>query len=115
MWRILRVAAIVWLAVAMLNATAGICLCSGQGPDSPADHPGSRGCCHRRALVVSGTEASCCQIEYVPHTATSPDVVVVAQPVFASTPILNLDTRVDAPSAMAAAYSPSPPLRILRV
>jgi len=115
MWRVLRVAAIVFLAVAMLNATAGVCLCRHNGPDSPVDQPGSRSCCHRSALVVSGTGTSCCQIENVPHAATSPDVVVVAQPVFASTPVVALDTRVDAPSVMTLAFNPSPPGRVLRV
>jgi len=115
MWRVLRIAAIVWLAVAMLNATAGVCLCRGQGPDSPADQPGSHNCCHRAALVVSGTGTSCCQIENVPHAATSPDLVVVAQPVFASTPVLELATCINAPFVKALACSSSPPGRILRV
>jgi hypothetical protein len=115
MWRVLRVTAIVFMAVAMLNATAGVCLCRDKDHDSPAGQAGSRSCCHRSALVVSGTGTSCCQIENAPHTATSPDVVVVAQPAFASTPVVALDIRVDAPSVMALAYSPSPPGRILRV
>ena len=115
MWRILRVAAIVLLACAVLNATAGVCLCRDQGPDSPADQPGSHSCCHRSALVISGTGTSCCQIENVPHAATSPDLVVVAQPVFASTPVPELDACIDAPSLKALACGSSPPGRILRV
>lgn len=103
------------LAAAMLNATAGVCLCRGQGPDSPADQPGFHGCCHRQALVVSGTATSCCQIENVPHAATSPDVVVVAQPVFASTPVFDLDVFIGAPFVKALACSASPPGPILRV
>jgi hypothetical protein len=81
----------------------------------PADQPGSHNCCHRAALVVSGTGTSCCQIENVPHAATSPDLVVVAQPVFASTPVLELATCINAPFVKALACSSSPPGRILRV
>jgi len=115
MWRVLRVAAIVFLAVALLNATEGLCLCRDKGPDSPADQTGSHDCCHRRALVVSNAGTSCCQIDKVPHTATPSDVVVVTPPPSALTPIAALDTRIDQPAVMALAYSPSPPVGVLRV
>ncbi len=115
MWRVLRVAAVAYLAMAMINATAGVCLCRDKGPDSPADQTGSHTCCHRSQLVLSGTATPCCQIQNVPHTATSPDVVVVAQPVFASTPMIDVDTRTIAPAVMALACNASPPGRVLRV
>ena len=115
MWRVLRGSAIAFLAVALLNATAGICLCRDRGPDSTADQAGSHSCCHRSVLVLSGIGTSCCQIGKVPHTATSPDVVVAAQPAFSSTPVLALDAHVDARALTTPCFNPSPPGRLLRV
>jgi len=115
MCRVLRTVAIVVLAMAMLNATTGLCLCHTRGAVSLPDQAESRSCCHRSAVTVSATDITCCQIQNVPHTATSPDVVVVMQPALDSTPIIELDTRVNVPAVMALACSPSPPGRVLRV
>lgn len=115
MIRVLRIGAIVVLAAAMLNATTGLCLCRTKGPVSASDQTASHSCCHRPAVTVSAIGTMCCQIQNVPHTATSPDVVVVMQPALESAPITELDTRVSAPAVMALACSPSPPGRVLRV
>jgi hypothetical protein len=115
MWRALRVVGIVVLTFAMLNATAGVCLCRDKGPDSLADRAGSRSCCHRTGLMIGGTGTSCCQIENVPHSATSPEVVVIAQPLLTSMPAFAPDVRVDAPPVVMPACRLSPPGRVLRV
>jgi hypothetical protein len=116
MSRVLRAAAIVWLSVAMLNATAGVCLCGDTSSDARDDQAPADSCCQRHGLSIAGAGTSCCQIEHVPHTATASDVVVVAQPVTTSTPLVAGDRRTDAGLVLLTPdFNPSPPGRVLRV
>jgi hypothetical protein len=105
------------LAVALLNASAGLCFCD-HGPVLPGEPPSSAGCCHGPGS--SGTTSvaaagSCCQLESVESAAT-PVVAVQLAPPTAITALAEARSSVEVrPFAAAVLSGSSPPLFALRI
>ena len=101
------------LAVALLDASAGLCFCH-RGPASPGAAPASHGCCHEQG--ASGQTAlkaatACCSGESAESAATPSPAVHLAPPATPSVAVVVCRASGEARSFMAAAlpgFSPTP-------
>jgi hypothetical protein len=113
----IRFAGIALLAVALLNASAGLCSCH-RGQDSPVGRIG-HSCCHpagdEDALAVRAVP-TCCHIEAAQRDMTATDAVTLATsaPRFENLPPAAGDEAVVS-HTLAPAPAPSPPVRVLRL
>ena len=106
------------LAVALLNASAGLCFCH-RGPVAPGADAGSGGCCHgpgRTDLPAVNAPMACCHIESAESAATPAAAIQIAPPTVAVTAVADF-----APVAHVVPVVPgtlpavSPPLFALRI
>jgi len=115
---LLRPLGVAALAVALMNASAGLCFCH-LGPARPGAPPVPQGCCH--GPETSGTAAvaaasACCHIESAESTATAAVAVQLAPPApeFATLDHAHFTPR-PAIAASVALPGASPPLFVLRI
>jgi hypothetical protein len=106
------------LAVALLNASAGLCFCH-RGPVAPGADAGSGGCCHgpgRTDLPAVSAPMACCHIESAESAVTPVVVVKLAPPAVALTsPADHSPAAVVASVVFGTSQSASPPLFALRI
>ena len=117
MGRTLKAIAILALAVAMLNASPGLCFCRHAAAESTSGDSGEHSCCHRTTPTIGGTGSACCQIDRAERNATAQDfefaadaapltVVPIADPLFTAA------RRVQVPVVPSDS---SPPVQHLRL
>jgi len=99
------------LALALLDASAGLCFCH-LGPARPGAPPVPQGCCH--GPETSGTAAvaaasSCCHIESAESAATPVVAVQLAPPAAAVTAVSGEPPTVATLPFAATTLSGSPP------
>ncbi len=115
---LLRTLGVAVLAVALLNASAGLCFCH-RGPVAPGADQGSAACCHGPQAAAGTTlerPASCCQIESAEASATPVAAAQLAPPAAVFTPVaLAVCTAGSLPVVAAALASSSPPIFALRI
>jgi hypothetical protein len=115
---LVRTLGVALLAVALMNASAGLCFCH-RGPALPGDLASSHGCCH--GSDVSGTTvvkavSTCCQIESAESAATPAAAVQLAPPAAVVTHVaLAVFLSDSLPPVAAALPSSSPPIFALRI
>jgi hypothetical protein len=115
---LLRTLGVAVLALALMNASAGLCFCH-RGPVLPGDEPSSAGCCHGPeapgSLVVRAA-GSCCHIESTESEATPVVAIQFALPASLSSAVIDAVPAAEAlPVAGAALAGHSPPPDVLRV
>ena len=106
------------LALALMNASAGLCFCH-RGPTPAGGSRSPGGCCHEAnasgSAAVKGA-SSCCHIESAESAATPAVAVQLAQPAAAATPLVGAAPALQAAPFLAAALQGSPPaLLVLRI
>jgi hypothetical protein len=113
-----RAVGVAVLALALMNASAGLCFCH-RGPVIPGDEPSSAGCCHgpqasnETALSSAG---SCCHIESADPSATPAGAIQFAPPAAVATLLLGAPaTGATAPVITTVRIGTSPPLFALRI
>jgi hypothetical protein len=113
----LKAIAILALAVAMLNASPGLCFCRHAIADAASGDAGDHSCCHRSSPTLSNTGFACCQIDRAERQATSPDSASAMDATPAS-PISVVGLSSTAPRTLhgpVVAVDHSPPVQHLRV
>ena len=105
------------LALALLNASAGLCFCH-LGPAPAGDSRSPGGCCHEAnasgSAAVKGA-SSCCHIESAESAATPIVAVQLVPPAAAVTALLDGAPALKAAPFLAATLQGSPPtLFVLR-
>ena len=114
----LRAIGVAVLAVALLNASAGLCFCH-RGPVVPGESPESAGCCH--GPQASNTTAlsfpgSCCHIESADPSATPAGAIQLAPPAAVVTALGDASPALQTAPFVAARLQGSPPTRfVLRI
>jgi hypothetical protein len=108
--------AVAVLAVALLNATPGVCFCAHAGSRPISNDAGPGSCCHRATLSLHNANTACCQVERAEHVALSADALAAAP---APTSLPFAFARIDAPLVIAGWIvrppgSASPPILALR-
>jgi hypothetical protein len=115
---LLRAVGAAVLALALLNASAGLCFCH-RGPVLPGESSESAGCCHgpdSSGGLAVGTAGTCCHIESAESAATPVIAVQLAQPGPAAAVAIGRPSAVRTFSMVAGALpGASPPLFILRI
>ena len=106
------------LAVALLNASAGLCFCH-RGPVPAGEAQGAGGCCHGpdssgKTAVAAATD--CCQIEAA-ESAAMPEAATQFAPPAPETVTVRAELLIAGvlPSVAAVLPGSSPPLFILRI
>jgi len=118
MSQFVRTLGVALLAVALLDASAGLCFCH-RGVALPGAPASSNGCCHgpdgSGKTVLKGA-SSCCHIEAAESSATPGVSVQLAPPSAVFTPASLAATPAESLSVAAAALpSSSPPIFVLRI
>jgi hypothetical protein len=115
---LLRTLGVAVLAMALMNASAGLCFCH-RGPVLPGEAPGSGGCCHGPeapgSLVVKAA-SSCCQVESAEASAVPSVAAHGAPPIapfsLASRPAVDRHALAVVATALSSSSPPVLPLRI---
>ena len=106
------------LALALMNASAGLCFCH-RGPTPAGDSRSQGGCCHEAnasGSTVVRAASSCCHMESAESVATPVVAVQLAQPAAVATPLVGAPTiGATAPLITTALIGTSPPLFALRI
>jgi hypothetical protein len=118
MSQFLRTLGVAVLALALLDASAGLCFCH-RGPAEAGSAPASHGCCHgpdaSSKTAVKGA-SSCCHIESAESSATPVSSVQLAPPAAVFTPVALAVSLADSlPLVAPALASSSPPIFALRI
>jgi hypothetical protein len=115
---LVRTLGVAVLALALMNASAGLCFCH-RGPAQPGSPPAAHGCCHgpdtsgRTAVKAAG---SCCQIESAESAATPVVAVQLAPPALVATVFTDAAPAADVlPCLAGTLLDRSPPLCTLRI
>jgi len=115
---LLRSLGSVVLALALLNASAGLCFCH-RGPVPAGESPASAGCCHGPGSSGATTVAAasdCCQIEAAESAAMPVAAAQLAPPAPVTVTVrAELPAVSVLPSVAAVLPGSSPPLFILRI
>ena len=119
MKQLLRTFGVAVLAVALLDASAGLCFCH-RGPAAlPGSGPASHGCCHEpdaSGLLAVTAGHSCCHIESAESAATPAAAVQLAPPAALVTAVAAEPSAVETlPSAARILPGSPPPLFVLRI
>jgi hypothetical protein len=115
----LRAIGVAVLAMALLNASAGLCFCH-RGPVAPGEPAGSAGCCHgpeASDTTALNSPGICCHIESADSAATPAAATELAPPGAVSFAVMGAMLPAEAllPVAGAALAGHSPPPRVLRI
>ena len=108
---LLRTLGVAVLALALMNASAGVCFCH-RGPVTPGESPESAGCCHgpdASSTTALDSPGSCCHIESA-DSATPPAAAIQFAPPAATVTAAGDGVRaLQTPSFVAARLQGSPP------
>jgi len=115
----LRAIGVAVLALALMNASAGLCFCH-RGPTPAGDSRPRGGCCHETnasGSTIVTAASSCCHIESAESAATPVVAVQLAQPAAAVTALIDGAPATDAtaPVITTVLIGTSPPLFALRI
>jgi hypothetical protein len=116
---LLRTLGVAVLALALMNASAGLCFCH-RGPTPAGDSRSAGGCCHETntsgSTAVKGA-SSCCHIESAESAATPIVAVQLVPPAAAVTALIDgaPATGATAPVITTVLIGTSPPLFALRI
>ena len=106
------------LALALMNASAGLCFCH-RGPTPAGDSRSAGGCCHETnasGSTVVTAASSCCHVESAESVATPVVAVQLAQPAAAVTALVGGAPALQTAPFVAATLQGSPPtLFVLRI
>ena len=119
MKQLVRVLGVAVLAVALLDASAGLCFCH-RGAARPGASPASHGCCHGPdspgGQPVVKAVSSCCHIESAESAAVPSAAVQIAPPAAVVTAIAAATPAFETfPSVAGALPGSSPPIFVLRI
>jgi hypothetical protein len=118
MRQFIRTLGVAALAVALMNASAGLCFCD-RGSALPGAPASSHGCCHgpdASGTTVVKAVSSCCQIESAETAATAASAIQLAPPtaLIAAVPVEPSAVEI-LPSVARVLPGSSPPLFVLRI
>ena len=115
---LLRTLGVAVLALALMNASAGLCFCH-RGPALPGAPASSHGCCHGpdfSGTTVVKAASTCCQIESAESAATPAAAVQLAPPAALAAAVPVEPSAVEIlPSIARVLPGSSPPLFVLRI
>jgi hypothetical protein len=118
MTSLVRTIGVAVLALALMNASAGLCFCH-RGPVLPGEAPESGGCCHgpqASSTTALSSPGSCCHIESAESAATPVVAVELAQPAATVTALGDEASALrTAPFVASTLQGSSPPLLALRI
>jgi len=115
---LLRTLGVAVLALALMNASAGLCFCH-RGPVLPGNDSSSAGCCHgpdASGTTVVKAISTCCQIESAESAATPAAAIQLAPPAAVVAAVAVEPAAVETlPSVARLLPGSSPPLFVLRI
>jgi len=118
MRQVIRTLGVAALALALLNASAGLCFCH-RGPVPAGEPQASAGCCHgpdSSGKTAVAAASDCCQIEAAESAAMPVAAAQLAPPAPVTVTVhAELPTVGVLPSVAAVLPGSSPPLFILRI